>query len=318
MNLTRRRFIAIAAAATVLPGTMTEAIAKPRYWTGQAMGARASLTILGLDQRDFRRLTDMVRREIARLERMFSLYLPDSDLVRLNSAGRHDNPPADLVRLLSLAGSIHRATGGMFDPTVQPLWLALAASSGAPAPAVVGHARNLIGFEHVEIEPDAIRFRKAGMAMTLNGIAQGYATDRVAAMLRGEGLSNVLVSVGEIAALGVPEPGRPWRVGISETEDGAAEEQIALTDMAIATSAPAGMRFGVDGNCGHILDPAKGASVTGWRRVSVIHPSAAVADGLSTAFCGMSRRAIIRSLARYPGGRSIAVDRSGNRLDVSS
>ncbi len=309
MKLSRRRFIAISAAAIAAPGAAA-ASAPLMRWRGSAMGARASLTVRGLDANGFQSLCEAAASEIARMEEIFSLYRPDSAICRLNAAGRLESPPFDLVRLLSLAGSIHRSTGGAFDPTVQPLWRALAAGADD------SHARHLVGWKNVVVGTDAIAFAKPGMAITLNGIAQGYATDRVADLLRGRGLHNVLVSVGEIVANGVAGTDQPWRVGIAEREDGQAEENVALTDMAIATSAPAGLRM--PGGNGHILDPASGMPASLWRRISVISRSAAVADGLSTAFCAMTALAIANALAGYPGSRVIGAASDGRRLELES
>ena len=309
MKLNRRRFIAISAAAIAVPGTVL-ADAPVLRWHGTAMGASASLTVSGLDADAFRTICDAASGEIARLENIFSLYRPESALSRLNAAGRLESPPFDLVQLLSLAGSVHHATNGAFDPTVQPLWHALATGADA-APA-----RQLIGWDNVRVETGGINFGRPGMAITLNGIAQGYATDRVAALLRSAGLTNVLVSVGEIVASGRKSPEQPWRVGISEREDGAPEESVLLEDMAIATSAPSGMMIG--NHQGHIINPASGLSAGLWRRISVINASAAIADGLSTAFCSMTGPQITAALSRFAGSRVIGAASGGDRLELES
>ena len=77
----------------------------------------------------------------------------------------------------------------------------------------------LVDWRAVELDTDRIGFRRPGMAVTLNGVAQGYITDRVADLLRGRGFDNVLVELGEIRALG-PPPGRtPWRAGIADPKE---------------------------------------------------------------------------------------------------
>ncbi len=314
MTISRRRFIAISAAAAFAPGRAISAEKQPLRWTGTALGARASLTVIGMEDRRFARLIDTVTAEINRLENVFSLYRNDSVLASLNTYGRLDNPPADMVRLLSLAASVNRSSGGAFDPTVQPLWRAYADADGNPEAEALQRARKLTGWDKVRFDSNAVSYRAPGMAMTLNGIAQGYITDRIADLLRANGLRNVLVSAGEIAALGERRRGMPWRVGVTDIEDRAAEETVQLRDNAIATSSQSGMRFGTGTNAGHILDPRTGLPVDFWRRVSVINPSAAIADGLSTAFCAMSKPEISQALSRFRGTRLIAIDQSGERF----
>src|SRR5690606_33904156 len=121
---------------------------------------------------------------IARLERIFSLYRADSDLCRLNRDGRHDAPPLELVELLSLAASVSAASGGAFDVTVQPLWLRyaehFAAVDADPAGPALDDLLALVDWRGVSVDAGRVALARPGMAITLNGIAQGYITDRVA------------------------------------------------------------------------------------------------------------------------------------------
>ena len=141
------------------------------------------------------------------------------------------------------------------------------------------------------------------MALTLNGIAQGYIADRVAALLRAEGLTDVLVNSGELRALGGNPDGGAWPV----TFDGGSGKpagSMDLRDAALASSAPLGTAFDAEGRVGHILDPRSGQpAAPAWRLVSVVARTAALADGLSTAFCLMSREEIERTLAHFPDAR---------------
>jgi thiamine biosynthesis lipoprotein len=165
---------------------------------------------------------------------------------------------------------------------VQPLWLALAQGMTAD-PA-------LVGWDRVRLSPKEIRLDR-GQALTLNGIAQGWAADRIAALLRAQGFSEALVDMGEISALG-SQTG--WPVQIAGP-DGAELASTRLTDRALATSSPRGTL--VNGQP-HILGPQGQPPL--WQTVSVSAPSAAVADALSTAFCLMDRAAIDAALVHFP------------------
>src|SRR5690606_25295461 len=119
MAITRRRLMTISAALAVLPAAARAEGGTARQWTGQALGARASIR---LDHPDGAAIAARVMAEIGRLEDILSLYRPGSALSRLNREGRLAAPPFELLECLSLAGAVHRASGGRFDPTVQPLW----------------------------------------------------------------------------------------------------------------------------------------------------------------------------------------------------
>jgi FAD:protein FMN transferase len=328
-KLSRRRFIAIAAGAAgmaLVPDLPGRAAAGLTRWRGRALGADATITLAVPDGRRAQALIAAARAEIERLEAIFSLFRDDSVLSRLNRSGSLGNPPSDLVELLSLAGRVHRLTGGAFDPTVQPLFVAYANRFSRPQECVAGGgeameaARGRIGWQWIEFSPLQVRFSRPGMGLTLNGVAQGYVTDKVADLLHANGLQRVLVELGEIRALGDHPDGRPWKVSIAAPpgEGRRAGETIELADRAIATSAPRGTTFDPDSVLGHILDPAIGRPGGRWRQVSVLAATAAMADGLSTGFCLMERAAIEQALGNVPGTAVRLVGKDGTLLPIGS
>ena len=139
------------------------------------------------------------------------------------------------------------------------------------------------------------------MALTLNGIAQGEITDRVAALLVARGYQDVLVDMGEIAAGGT-RAGAPWRVDVA-APDGRVLRRLRLSDRALAVSATAGTVLGPDAMAGHILDPRPGGSGPAHRLVAVSAPRAAVADGLSTGCCLLTAPLAARAVAGCAGAR---------------
>ena len=285
MTLSRRRFIAITAAGATLPrlGMASDADTPLRQWHGVALGAEARLI---LAHADADRLIALSLAELSRLEAVFSLYRKDSALSRLNAQGGLDAPPSELLEVLALSDLVHEATGGLFDPSVQPLWAAHAEAGAAGrvlTPAERSAAAARCGWAGVTVTPQRVAFARPGMALTLNGVAQGVITDRIADLLRARGLSDVLVEMGEINAVGAATGARSWPVRLGDGTP------LPLRDRAVASSAPRGTSFDGAGRLGHILDPRTGISAaTPWTLVSVSAPQAAVADALSTAGCLMT------------------------------
>ena len=297
MLLTRRRLIAISAVLATAPA-IAHANAATRFWTGQALGARASIRI---DHPEADAIVARVMAEIDRLENILSLYRPNSALWRLNRDGHLQDPPFELLECLSLADAVHLASGGRFDPTVQPLWRLWAESAAngtRPVSAEIDRVRANVGWGKVKLEAAAITLRP-GMALTLNGIGQGYVADRVAVLLDAEGLTDILIDTGEFRALGGQPGGGGWPVRL---ESG---ERLPLRQRAVATSAPLGTTFDQGARDGHILDPLTGMPApANWRSVSVSAPSAAIADALATAACLMPDAGSILAMnARFEGAR---------------
>ncbi|HQU69359.1 MAG TPA: FAD:protein FMN transferase [Albidovulum sp.] len=296
--LTRRRFLTVSAAALTLAPMARAGEVQVYTWTGIALGARATIR---LAHPEAAAITARAAAEIDRLEDVFSLYREGSALMRLNAAGRIDAPPPELLECLSLAGAVHRATGGLFDPTVQPLWALWAERAAAgtrPTTSELASARAFGDWSDLRLDADAITLRP-GMALTLNGIAQGYIADRIATLLEADGLTDILIDTGEMRALGGHPDGGAWPVTLAEGGE------VPLRARALATSAPLGTVFDAAGRMGHILNPMTGEPAAPvWRAVSASAPSAALADALSTAACLIPTRAGIDEAAdRFTAAR---------------
>ncbi|HTN63904.1 MAG TPA: FAD:protein FMN transferase [Devosia sp.] len=328
--LNRRRAIAISAAAVgwaLLPlGGTGVAHAEAVIWRGQALGAPASLIINHPDRRQALRLIESVAAEVRRLERIFSLYREDSDLVSLNRHRMRISPPPELIEVLQICGSIWELSAGAFDPTIQPLWATYqnhfserdADPNGPPAESL-GAALAKVGFDGVLFNADRIEFDRPGMALTLNGIAQGYITDRVVAVLRAGGIGSCLVNMGEIHAVGRRPDGQGWRVGIDDPKQtGRSLQVLELDNRAVATSSPYGFQFDQDGRFSHLLNARSGQPSRRYESVTVVALAAVTADGLSTALSMMDPEAIAGAVQRLESIEVHLQQAAGDQVVIGS
>lgn len=324
-KLTRRRMIAVTAASALalLPG---RALATPRHtvWRGVALGAETQIQLAHPDEHLARDVLKKCIGEVRRLEAMFSLYQPDSALNHLNREGMLRDPAFEFVELIAAAQQVSEETGGAFDISVQPLWTLYAdhfAQPGAdplgPGKKRVRRALDLIGHRAIKLSPGQIALTRPGMALTLNGIAQGFITDRVAALLRRNGFPDVLVHLGETYAGGTKCDGGPWRAGIAAPDaSGGLASLLELKNRALATSAPGGHPFSSDGRHHHLFDPRSGLSTSRHLSVSVSCPSATVADALSTAFSVLPLGDIRRLATRRPDAHVTIIDHGGKVVRI--
>ncbi len=328
--LSRRRFVSIAASAAALPIVSPHAAAAPApvVWRGVAMGAMASMTLVHPDRDSARRLIERCLAEISRLEAIFSLYRPDSALVRLNTQGVLDHPPLELVEVLSFAASLARHSDGGFDVTVQPLFELYARhfaepdpDPAGPPPARLAEALRLVDHRDVNVASDRIALGRPGMKLTLNGIAQGYVTDRVAALLAAAGLETMLLDLGEVRGAGERPDGSPWRAAIADPADPAETRfSIDLPERpglpALATSGGYGMVFDRERHHHHIFDPATGKSATYHASVTVAAPSALVADGLSTAIAAAPAERCGGLIDTFAPARAWSISTDGRMAEI--
>jgi len=320
----RRNFlrVALGAGALLLADGAIAARPSPLVWRETRLTGFGTTLALRAGHRDpsvaDAALADGVA-TIRRIEAAMNLFSPESALSRLNRDGRLAAPPADLVAILRFANAIAEGSQGAFDVTVQPLWpvFATAAENGAlPPAAAVAAARERVGWRHLLVDDAEIRFARPGMAATLNGIAQGYAADRVRAAFVARGIAHALIDTGEWAALGSPQADgeRPWTLGIADPRDERRLlARVALDGRSLASSSDAQTTFSADRRYHHILDPHTGYSPPDLAGVTVLAPSAALADALTKVlFVGGFTNGL--RLAEHWGVDALIVDKSGRWL----
>ncbi len=277
------------------------------------------------------------------LESQLSFFQPDSDISRINrhaSAAAVEVEPR-LFALLQSAMQLWRESGGAYDLTAAPLWEAwgFARRAGAvPSPEQLAEARSLVGGQWVELDEarQTIRLLRPGMRLNLGSIGKGFAVDRAAEHLLAAGVSDFLVHGGysSVAARGLARAakaatagdraaaggvGSAWTIGVKDPlRDEHRLGQIELHDRALGTSGAQFQSFRHRGRrYGHILDPRSGQPAEGLLSVTVLAPTAAEADALSTAFYVMGPEAAADYCRRHPSiAALIFVPAAGNRWEL--
>ncbi len=255
---------------------------------------------------------------VRHLEREFSDYDNDSDLMRVNRrAGDGPVPvPFELFRILSLCQLMTRSTGGTFDVTVGPL-LQLrrnAASAGRiPADDEVDAAFSLVGSDKISLEaPGRVELPRRGMALDLGGIGKGYALERMAASLRAAGVGKALLDFGtsSIVAIGPPQGEAPWRIWIPRGSDMAGS--IFLRDRALSTSRSLRRDDDRAETVPHIVDPRSGRWIEDDRQATVVAIDASIAEAWSTALI-VDPEGVLDILAAPRDVEAIVFDEHGER-----
>lgn len=291
-------------------------------WSGQLMGATASMTLDDADPAAARATIALCLAEIERLEQIFSLMRPDSELSRLNRRGELARPSLDMLRLIDRSQRLSALSDGGFDLSVQPLWTLysghfarLGPDAAGPAPEAIARALASVGWRDIEAHSGAIRLRRPHMGLTFNSIARGYATDRVGDILRNRGYQRVLIDLDAYLGLGPRPDGTPWRIGIA---DPAAPERVIdhldIVDRAVASAGGYGTCFDRRGLFHHIFDPRSGACAQNWAGATVVARSATIADALSTALLVVPEDRAARLLAEAGGEKAALVGFDGRIL----
>ena len=232
------------------------------------------------------------------IEATISIYREESELSRLNAGAAAGWQPVsdELHGLLTLARELHGRTGGGFDIAAGALvraWGFLRRQGRTPTDDELASALAASGMRHVELDAAGrrMRFTRPGVEINPGAIGKGWAVDRASDALAAAGVPSMLVHGGQssVRARGIHGPALPgrrgWPVGLRHPLfPGRRLATITLDDRALGTSGSATQFFVDRGRrLGHILDPRTGRPAEGVLSATVIAPTAAVADALSTA-----------------------------------
>lgn len=321
---TRRRFLAaLGGSAAVALGACSglrrqsaEADGR-RSFTRQAaaLGTTVSLTIVHDNLLAADAALSAAFAALDHVESVMSLYRPHSQLARLNRQRFLPDPHPDLVTVLTAAEELSRLTNGAFDVTVQPLWMLFASAQREHRTltlAEIAAARASVDWRRLETTARSIRLRGDGTAVTLNGIAQGFAVDRVLETLQVYGIDQALVDVGELGSLGRKPDDSLWRAGIRDPRADETHAAVATLDgRCLATSGDYATVFSADRRDHHIFDPHTGRSPTELASVSVVASNGLWADGLSTALCVLGVEAGQELLQQIASADALFVTKDG-------
>ena len=280
---------------------------------GIVFGTTVSLRVLHDDEAVARTALWQAMDALRRVDHVMSLYRPDSALSQLNRTGRLQRPDPHLLAVLQAAQATAALTDGAFDVTVQPLWDVLSAPSTQPVSsdrAAVALAQ--VGWRKLEVTDEAVQLRAPGMAVTLNGIAQGYGADVALATFRAHGIAHALLDTGEFASLGRRDDGQRWTLAVRDPRDPQAVAHLLSADgRCLATSGDYATTFSADFSRHHIVDPATGASPQELASVSVLAPTGMQADALSTACMVLGMEKSLQLAASLPQVDVLCIAKDG-------
>ena len=262
-------------------------------------------------------LLDACKTEVFRLENLMSVTKADSDVSQLNTYGTAELSP-DTASVLRTALNAAQLTDGALDVTLYPVVRAWGFTTGnyrVPKKAEIFTLLKRVGWEKIQLEGDTCTIPE-GTMIDLGAVAKGYASDRLAAILRNGGVKSALIDLGgNVYCVGGKADGTDWRVGIRDPEDGSAlSAVISVRDRAVVTSGAYERFFtGPDGKVyGHIFDPATGRpSESDLISATVIGTWGVQCDALSTALYVMGREKAEAFLPTLAGIDAILIDDYG-------
>jgi FAD:protein FMN transferase len=243
-----------------------------------AMGTIVTIDVAGPAQDQ-----DAVDRALdwfARIEECCTRFRPQSELLRLTAQSGVAVPVSTLLfEALNFARTVAEETAGAFDPTVGAAMESRGfATDHRSGRTLQAHPVRDDAASYLDIvldqERKTVTLRRP-LVLDLGGVAKGLAIDMAARELAP--LENFVIDAGGDLYLGGHNSGRPWSVGIRHPQlDNTLIETVRARDAAVCTS-------GQYERPGHILDPRDRNTAQQAASVTVIAPTAMLADALATA-----------------------------------
>ncbi|GAA6210827.1 FAD:protein FMN transferase [Hyphomicrobiales bacterium 4NK60-0047b] len=337
-HITRRRSLQIIGSALLAPSALYAAQTKANgpatgkrlkqvSWQGIVLGSDASILLTTENETHAKTTIKKMLLEVKRLESYFSLYQKNSLINQLNINGIYKSPPKEFKELITEAVKYSKLSDGAFDPTIQPLFMAYKnlnnvnrSEDSIPQPSVK-EAINLINWKNIEIANNHIAFKVPQMAITLNGIAQGYITDKAVEILKANGFENTLVNFGEYVGSGSKHPQQNtehgWNIQLGKTDANETAPEIwNLKNNALAASSHGGYQFNDPKGLHHMLDPRTGSNQPAWREIYVLAETATKADAASTALFASPPKQIKILVEKLKLQKTLIIKSNGARLTI--
>ncbi|MEK7814137.1 MAG: FAD:protein FMN transferase [Candidatus Desantisbacteria bacterium] len=278
------------------------------------MDTIAEIKIVGGEKKAAKKAIDAAFNRMKKIEKITNLRDPKSELFRINQQADKSlvDVSYEMCEILKESLKYSKITDGAFDVSIgslSKLWDF--GSNTIPPPRIkIIDSSSLIGYEDVkfDINKRQVLLGRKGMNIDLDSVNKGYAVEEAAKILTDAGFHDFLINLGgNIKAMGTNPWGFPWKVGIRHprfTKN--ILTTLKLQDMAVATAGDYEHYFiYADQRYHHILDPQSGYPVSnGCVSVTIITPSAFVADILSTAVFVLGQKAgmdLIEDLEQVEG-----------------
>ncbi len=291
--------------------------------TREMMGTYVSIIVYS-DQETGSNAIEEAFKEIEKIEAMASVYDPESEASFLNENGYIDNTSTEFLNLINTSIEYYNTTGGCFDITVQPLldlWSeGLWKESEEVQAQKIGETLEIIGSDKINTSDDRIEFELDRMAITLGGIAKGYAVDKAIEKIKEFGIERGLVNAGgDIYTIGAKPDGEKWAIELESPGDGESDENIdtepvvifSVKDRAVTTSGGYHRYYDEEKEVHHIMDPRTGYSANVCMSVTIIADSCTRADILATSVFVMGPESGLELIESLDDVEAYIIDSNG-------
>lgn len=287
------------------------------------MGNNFEFSVVSADEGWANRCIDAAITEVRRIEKLLTTFDESSQTNQVNVLAGI-NPVAvdeEVYTLIERSLRISALTQGAFDITYgsidKSLWNFDKTMTVLPDPEQARKMVRLINYRNVILDPQhhTVFLKEKGMRIGFGGIGKGYAADQAKIILTSLGVKHGIVNAaGDLTVWGHQPNGEPWTIGIADPDkESLPFASVNLTNTSVATSGNYEKFVVIDGvKYSHTLDPKTGYPVHGIKSVTIICPSAELADAMATPVMVMGIKAGLDLINQVKGIACIIIDDQNN------
>jgi thiamine biosynthesis lipoprotein len=283
------------------------------------MGNHFEITVVSDDEAWAQSRIDEAVAEIKRIEALLTTFRDDSQTNQINQSAGIAPVKVDLevFELIERSIKISHITQGAFDITYgsidKSLWNFDTSMKQLPDAEIARASVRLINYQNIVLDKpnQTVFLKEPGMRIGFGGIGKGYAADQAKLLLQKAGVkSGIVNAAGDLVTWGTQPDGKPWTVAIADPNRQVPYfSKLNISNTAIATSGNYEKFAIIDGKrYSHTIDPKTGLPVTGIKSVSIICPSAELADALATPVTVMGVKVGLGLINQLKGVACLVID----------
>ncbi|OWP84664.1 thiamine biosynthesis protein ApbE [Flavobacterium davisii] len=285
------------------------------------MGSRFDITIVEKDTILAEQRIEEAITEINRIENLISEWKSTTQISQVNqNAGvQAIKVDQEVIRLTKSGLFFSKITEGAFDISIvamDKIWKFDGSMTTMPEEVNIKKSIEKVDYQKILIDTIAstIFLKEKGMKIGFGSIGKGYAADRVRSILEAKGVKGGIINAsGDLTTFGEQVNGNLWKIGITNPFD--KEEFIDVVKLgryAVTTSGNYEKYAEIEGKrYSHIINPKTGYPCQGICSVTILGPSAEIANGFSTSIMVLGIQKGMKLLANYPDYSCLLVTDKG-------
>ena len=271
---------------------------------------------------------------LAELDSKLSMYNPESEIGKINSHaglsstadGEKFDADSKVIEVIRDSLRVHEMSEGVFNPligSITRLWKINRADNKIPTREELDEAIKLSDISNLELDNNSVYLKQKGCVLDLGGIAKGYASTKIAELLKSEGVESGLIDLGgNVQVIGKKPDGSNWNIGVRDplSTMGSPALVLSVNDTAVITSGNYERYKIVDGKkYSHFFDYKTGESILNdLLSVTVVTHDGSLADGLATAFMAAGYERSLKLLKNVPENVGVIFIRQGAELEITA